>query len=173
MKALTLYQPWATFIVAGLKTLETRPTKTHHRGPLVIHAGKLGYWELIDMLGEAEVARLDRICRRFKLPPVACLPRGAALGTVEVLNCGRIILGSRIDWIDKAGGWGIGHPGMLERSMGDYSVGRYAWMMIRPAPLPEPIPMSGKQGLWDVPPEAQVHIPLRLDDSSATAIGAS
>lgn len=40
MKALTIRQPWASLIAAGVKTIETRSWSTKHRGPLAIHAGK-------------------------------------------------------------------------------------------------------------------------------------
>lgn len=38
--ALTLYQPWATAIVRGAKTIENRGWSTDYRGLLLIHAGK-------------------------------------------------------------------------------------------------------------------------------------
>ena len=37
MKALTLYQPYATAIALGLKKYETRSWATSYRGPLAIH----------------------------------------------------------------------------------------------------------------------------------------
>lgn len=50
-KMLTLWQPWASLIVVGAKTIETRSWSTDYRGPLVIHAAKrtptkcdLGEW---------------------------------------------------------------------------------------------------------------------------------
>lgn len=36
MKALSVKQPWASLIAAGVKTLEVRSRRTAHRGPLVI-----------------------------------------------------------------------------------------------------------------------------------------
>jgi hypothetical protein len=39
MKALTIKQPWAWAIMAGLKTAENRSWFTPHRGRLLIHAG--------------------------------------------------------------------------------------------------------------------------------------
>lgn len=38
MKALSLSRPWPTLILAGIKPVENRTWRTHHRGPLVIHA---------------------------------------------------------------------------------------------------------------------------------------
>jgi hypothetical protein len=40
MKALTLWQPWASLIALGAKTIETRSWSTKYRGPLAIHAAK-------------------------------------------------------------------------------------------------------------------------------------
>ena len=40
MYALTIHQPWAWAIMAGIKRVENRTWRTSHRGPLVIHAGK-------------------------------------------------------------------------------------------------------------------------------------
>lgn len=39
-KALTVKQPWASLLVAGLKTIENRSWTTNYRGPLAIHAGQ-------------------------------------------------------------------------------------------------------------------------------------
>lgn len=40
MKALSLWQPWATLMAYGLKRVETRSWAIRHRGPLLIHAAK-------------------------------------------------------------------------------------------------------------------------------------
>ena len=41
MKAFTVYQPYAHAIVAGVKHYETRPRRTHIRGRVAVHAGRL------------------------------------------------------------------------------------------------------------------------------------
>ena len=40
MKAITIKQPFASLIAAGLKEFEFRTWKTSYRGPILIHAGK-------------------------------------------------------------------------------------------------------------------------------------
>ena len=40
LKALTILQPWAGFILCGGKTVENRTWKTLYRGPLLIHSGQ-------------------------------------------------------------------------------------------------------------------------------------
>lgn len=39
-RALSLWQPWASLIALGVKTIETRSWNTYYRGPLAIHAAK-------------------------------------------------------------------------------------------------------------------------------------
>src|SRR5436309_218268 len=77
--ALSVRQPWAALIVAGLKTVEVRRWPTRRRGPVLIHAGKLPDdrpegWERITTPELLEAARLrggivgvGRIdaCRRY------------------------------------------------------------------------------------------------------------
>lgn len=38
VKAITLHQPWASFVALGVKAVETRSWATGYRGPLAIHA---------------------------------------------------------------------------------------------------------------------------------------
>jgi hypothetical protein len=40
MKALTIKNPWAMFILIGLKDVENRSWKTDYRGKLLIHSSK-------------------------------------------------------------------------------------------------------------------------------------
>lgn len=40
MRAISLWQPWASAIALGSKRIETRSWSTSYRGPLAIHAAK-------------------------------------------------------------------------------------------------------------------------------------
>lgn len=40
MKVLTIKEPWASLILNGKKTIETRTWKTPHRGLILLHASK-------------------------------------------------------------------------------------------------------------------------------------
>lgn len=73
MKALTIRQPWAGLIVAGLKTVENRSWPTSYRGVLVIHAGARPDDEAMAEYGHL----LDEY------------PAGAIIGTVQVVDCVR------------------------------------------------------------------------------------
>jgi activating signal cointegrator 1 len=48
--ALSVRQPWASYLVSGLKTVELRSWSTQHRGWLWIHAGKKLDLEAMDLL---------------------------------------------------------------------------------------------------------------------------
>lgn len=76
VKALTIRQPWAWAIIHGGKDIENRSWNTHHRGPLVIHAGKALERESLEACGELA-------CR--KMP--AEFDRGYLIGVVDVVDC--------------------------------------------------------------------------------------
>ncbi len=68
VKALTIRQPWAACIVEGTKTIEVRSRRTHHRGPLAIHAAATRE-------------------RGFTKEEIGHLPLRAVVGMVEVVDC--------------------------------------------------------------------------------------
>lgn len=71
MKALTLWQPWASLIADGRKMIETRPRPWYYVGPVAIHAGQY----------------VDReACLRFGYDPDT-IPRGAVLCVVTKTGC--------------------------------------------------------------------------------------
>lgn len=72
MKCLTVHQPYASLIVAGVKRVENRTWTTRHRGPLLIHAGR----------SYDPDAPLPPDC-----PDVRDLPYGAIIGRVTLLDC--------------------------------------------------------------------------------------
>ena len=40
MKVISIKEPWATLILEGKKTIETRTWKTNHRGKILLHASQ-------------------------------------------------------------------------------------------------------------------------------------
>lgn len=145
MKALTLTQPWATLVAIGAKHIETRSWSTNYRGALAIHAAK--GWKREDM----EFA-LDYPCRgeliKAKVETLADLPRGAVVAIAQLTDVKRICdtLSNRLMPWDLYSGV-VEEP---ERAFGDYSDGRFAWLLEDVRPLPEPIYASGALGLWEV-----------------------
>jgi hypothetical protein len=129
MTALSLWQPWASYIAAGMKRFETRHWATNYRGPLAIHAAKRP-------LTEDERWLLEDFPLAYGHGP---LPFGAIVATCELVDCLRI----------------TGHPGDdREHALGEWSPGRYAWALVNVQRLPVPIPCRGAQGLWTWRPDA-------------------
>jgi hypothetical protein len=57
VKAISLWQPWASFIASGAKRIETRSWATSYRGPIAIHAAKRKILKEIKELAEYEEYR--------------------------------------------------------------------------------------------------------------------
>lgn len=123
MKAITIYQPYAYAIIAGLKHYETRPRRTNIRGRIAIHAAK----------GDPHfvTVALDSV-----LPESMKLHYGAVIGTVEIVDCvpAEEVMRTLTE---------------RERALGDYSPGRFAWVLQNPVMFDTPIPARGKQGWWN------------------------
>jgi hypothetical protein len=114
MYALTVCNPCAWAIIAGIKRLENRSWPTSHRGPIIIHAGKSKAW-----LGREGGLLPDR-------PADADLVYGAAIGIVDVVDCVPV-----------------------DRVAGDpFASGPWCWVLANPRPLPAPVYVRGKLGLW-------------------------
>lgn len=132
MKALSLWQPWATAIALGHKRIETRHWSTSYRGPLAIHAAK--QWDR----DQREFASIERALGR--LP--GRIPLGAIVATCEL--------------VDVRGTDELIHTqsvGAIERIYGNYTTGRFGWMLENIRVFHEPIPFKGAQGLFVVPDE--------------------
>ncbi len=135
MKALTLWQPWASFLLVRdprLKALETRPWRTSYRGPLAIHAAaRTPAGVLADVWADPTISALRRTC----LPP--SLPLGCVIGIVDLVDC---IPTEEIEFLNAT-----------EAALGDFSDGRWAWVTVNPRTLPVPIEYRGRQRLWEIP----------------------
>jgi hypothetical protein len=77
MKALTIHQPYAHWIMTCEKAEETRSWSTKHRGPLWIHVASRG--KSLPTLRDCEPDRWQEL--------VHSLPFGAIVGVVELMDC--------------------------------------------------------------------------------------
>jgi hypothetical protein len=170
VRCLSLHQPWATFTVEGIKTIETRCWPTRYRGQLVICSTRTpwrGAWtyEMISVLadGPEGVERLGDYPRGFEL--------GYALGVVNVVGCvptADVYPAEGADYETTGftgedeetgdGGWAWAEPAgeltghvfasRTERGLGDYSEGRWAWLLAKARRFAEPVPVRGRQRIW-------------------------
>lgn len=84
MKALSIRQPWAALIAAGLKTIETRTWQTPYRGPLLIVASTQIDRSARRWLWLRHPQAMARLVRQF--PGLEDL-RGVALARVTLSGC--------------------------------------------------------------------------------------
>ena len=163
MKALSLWQPWASLLVAGVKQIETRSWPIRHRGPLLIHAAS--HWTR----AEDEICRREPFAsalaglrvqwtpgerRNFRRP---ALPFGAIVGRVDVVDCfpTELVTVSRVIrhcWMAEDGpaGRGLAIP-EREAPYGNYDPGRFAFACRDPVRFDTPVYCRGHQGLFEVP----------------------
>lgn len=161
MKCISLWQPWASAIAAGSKRVETRSWATGYRGPLLIHAAKRCSrdelihlqccWNWCGALHPLGVRMgggtyLDRL-----------LPFGAIVAVCDLVDCRPTgsFTGDEIDAPRQPAGIDAAHLYQwTERQMGDFSRGRFGWVLENVRALPRPVPYRGAQGLFDVPAAA-------------------
>lgn len=132
VKAVTLWQPWASLIAWGEKQYETRSWGTAYRGDLAIHAGK--HLERYSSFWHELYSKYDLIN-----VPLGMIVAVVRLETVIRMDRNLIAMVSN-----------------QEYSVGNWEEGRWAWLLTDIRPLAEPILAKGKQGLWtwdDLPGE--------------------
>lgn len=152
MKALTLWQPWASLWVCGAKEFETRSWETSYRGPIAIHAGLAFNNSFPEEFAKAAHEALKKAIPSFTY--IHELSRGAIIATAELIDCHQIVLHGGRGLPSTSPGWletdrGIYEPTDQELLFGDWTPGRYAWEIIDFKMLSKPIPAKGKQGLWN------------------------
>jgi activating signal cointegrator 1 len=136
VKALTLTQPWATLVAIGAKRIETRSWPTKYRGPLAIHSAKtLTEDDFYLIRTRPFFTALESILDLNDERNVYGLPFGCVVAICELIRCWKI---SKYEAIPEP-----------EHSFGDYTPGRYAWLLADVKLLPSPIPARGMLGLWD------------------------
>jgi len=116
MKAISIRQPWAWAILYAGKDVENRSWPSKIRGRVAIHAAKTP--------NHNDLARLRR--RGIPVPDMADLPRGALVGSVEIVDC-------------------------VSESPSPWFTGPFGFLLRDPRPLAESIPWTGSRHFWDLP----------------------
>lgn len=128
LKALSLWQPWASMMALGHKKIETRSWPTAYRGPLVIHATKR--WTRNEREAASDLAAQYGIESPFPLGVVLCV--------VDLFECTQ----------------NVRYASFAELTLGDFRKGRWFWVTKNVRPFDEPLPMRGRQGLFNVTDDA-------------------
>jgi activating signal cointegrator 1 len=134
VKCVSLWQPWASAIAVGVKHYETRGWLTRHRGLLAIHAAKR--W------------KPDEPCP-FHMDIPVVPPLGAVVAVARLIACHPAeAMRGRIS--------------ATEAEWGNYGDGRFAWELQEVHPLLTPVPLCGKQGLFNLPPDVEAAVLAQL-----------
>jgi hypothetical protein len=147
VKALPLWQPWASLVAVEAKRLETRswPVPRGLIGKrIAIHATKTpAHLPLVGI--EPFARRLLEALEAGTLVEVdEHLPLGFIVATAVIDRCDPITLEFRNALYRR-------DPD--EGAFGDYTPGRFAWTLRDVECLDPPVPFRGSQGMFDVPNE--------------------
>lgn len=135
-KVITLWQPWARLLVLGEKKIETRSWNTNIRGETLIHASSKSLKYLLQEPYLSDVTYdILSYCPDLNIDD---LPLGAIIGSVNIIDCVPI---------EKLFGTEYDTP--KERAFGDWSPGRFGWIMNNNVLFDKPIPAKGHQGFWN------------------------
>lgn len=147
MKAISLWQPWASAIALGHKRIETRHWTTKWRGEIAIHASQ--------RFGTAERAfasverSLGRIPERIPLGAIVAIARIVDVRTTE-------------DLIAEG-------MGPIEKLYGNYEPGRFGWVLEDIRALAEPIGCKGRQGFFNLSAEVEAAVRKAVEQRNIDA----
>jgi len=125
MKAITIKQPFASLIAAGLKEYEFRTWKTDYRGEILIHAGKSVDREAMERFADYDLT-YPLGCVMARAVMTDCVPIDGAMKDVLRQKDSRV------------------YAGITE----DPDFHGYGFRLERIEPI-RPIPMRGMLGLWE------------------------
>jgi activating signal cointegrator 1 len=152
MKAISLWQPWASLFLTPSKIHETRSWPYPHRGPLAVHAAKT--------LQKALAAETEAIVvKQFGADWRTTLPLGAVIGAVEIIDCRR----TEDVYVET---WKPDKPMPDDYWCGDFAPGRFAWLRRAAFTLPCPQKYTGRQNIFSVPDDLLPGIVHRWDGKS-------
>lgn len=153
MRGLTLTQPWAQLVAQGEKKIETRSWATTYRGRIAIHAGA-GLGPVGGERGLVELCQQEPFQSVLAMHGAAWgnlvlrsqLPRGAIVAVARLEMC---LTTDPLVFDGFTGAFGDRLTDQ-ERAFGDYSPGRWGWILSDVRPLKQPIPWKGALGLWKI-----------------------
>lgn len=154
VKVISLIQPWASLVAYNEKRVETRSWSTKYRGEIYIHAS-------------SNIPKVAKdLCRKFadllKIKEyngswlyyiehkASALSFGHIIARANLVGCFEIKTNDELNetaYADMGNKW-IAIDGN-EYHFGDYTPGRYAWILQDIQILEKPIPAKGQLGIWN------------------------
>lgn len=136
MKALTLWQPWASLIAFEEKKVETRCWSTKYRGLIAIHAAlAIPRWVGDSRKSQEFHDRMMKLAYADGMFETG-MPKGVVLCVAELVA---------IEPTEKV------RDDLSEQEIlfGNYEDGRYAWFLEVKKRFDRPIPAKGNRMLWN------------------------
>lgn len=154
MKALTVWQPWASLIVEGFKPYEFRGWRCYNSmigQRIVIHAAarRAKPMEIRDLYLDLRDGG-DSAAATCVKPAAADFLNRVLLGLEELdysAGLGTAIIGEPRNGLDVAEEFGLARVNNSDRD----EHANWAWPMMEIEKWDEPIPMKGHQGFWNWP----------------------
>lgn len=151
MKVISLLQPWATLVVIGAKKIETRSWNTKHRGPILIHASK--------KIGKEQKELIHSKIFWSKLKHLEELPLGRIVGKVDIIKTAPTSYFNSFFRVKKfkelqafTSGGVVDLNTKDEQAFGDFSSGRYGWLLKNPVAFTEHnFEIPGQLGIREFP----------------------
>ena len=132
LKVLSIREPFATLIKTGKKKIETRSYKTNYRGELYIHASGTIYKTISD--------ELTSLTKDIQINP------GYIICKCRLVDC----VYMTDEYVNEI------KNNYQEYICGEYSLGRYAWVLDDIVPLDIPIKAKGQLNIWNYYNENEV-----------------
>jgi activating signal cointegrator 1 len=164
MKAISLWQPWASAVAVGAKRVETRSWATGYRGPLAIHAARRFVWRELcafhsswNWTGALWALRWGMqpgLPKEWRDAPLETkLPFGAVVAVCELVDCRPTdsFTVAELKTTRQPDPSVCESPRLYqwnEGMMGDFTPGRFGWVLADVRAV-GPIPAAGRQGLWE------------------------
>lgn len=140
MKALSLWQPWASLIRIGIKRTETRHWSTTYRGPLAIHAAQR--WGKDQREAAARFAGTH--------PELTEFPRGGVIAVVDLVDVYEFTA-CLPEYVTDA-----------DYDAGDFDPGRFGWKLENVRVVNAPY-IRGRQSLWTLTGEDLAKVTAALE----------
>jgi hypothetical protein len=153
MKALSVKNPWAMLIGAGIKPIENRTWKTDFRGRVLIHTSQKQVWTIgdgciwiftkemwLDIPKEfREKMRQDLIDKKW--------PNGCIIGEVDIVDC---VLNHPSVWAEHT----ATKIKTIKGEKVQVEVPVYNWVLANPVFYDKPIEnVKGALSLWEYKPQ--------------------
>lgn len=142
LACVSVRQPWADLLAAGIKPIENRTWPCKYRGPLLIHAGKT--WGRDEEAAYAELMAIAIDMRDVRRQTILMRSRDRLGGLVGICTMRRCI--HEDAWYERGG---LYYDGWHQ-----WFTGPFGWVVTGARLFPTVVPYLGQQGIFSVPRHA-------------------